>query len=78
MVYVIIVKNICLSGGDNMITQQDYDGMQAATKLMLDRVNSMSDEEAESFITQWLIDTGALDEDGNEKVQIVNGDFFGW
>lgn len=78
MVYVIIVKNICLRGGDNMITQQDYDGMQAATKLMLDRVNSMSDEEAESFITQWLIDTGALDEDGNEKVQIVNGDFFGW
>ena len=62
-----------------MITQQDYDGMQAATKLMLDRVNSMSDEEAESFITQWLIDTGALDEEQIRKtMQIVNGDFFGW
>lgn len=28
LVYVTIIKNICLSGGDNMITQQDYDGMQ--------------------------------------------------
>lgn len=61
-----------------MITRQDVEGIQVAAQNLMNRLDAMTDDEANAFITQWLIDTGALDENGNEKKQIVNGDFFGW
>ena len=67
-----------MEGVDIMITRQDVEGIQVAAQNLMNQLDAMTDDEANAFITQWLIDTGALDENGNEKKQIVNGDFFGW
>ena len=61
-----------------MITQQDVLGIESTAQSILDAIDQMSDEEADSFITEWLKRTGALDEAGNEKPQIVKGYCFGW
>ena len=61
-----------------MITNADVEGVERAAQDVLARIEQMNRSEANQFITQWLIDTGALNEDGTEKDQIVTGDFFGW
>lgn len=61
-----------------MITNADVEGVERAAQAILSSIDQMDKNEANQFITQWLIDTGALNEDGSEKEQIVTGDFFGW
>ncbi len=38
----------------------------------------MFKEDALKYVTKLLIEAGILDKYGNEKEQIVTGDFFGW
>ena len=63
-------------GDDVMITNADVEGVERAAQAILSSIDQMDKKEANQFITQWLIDTGALNEDGSEKEQIVTGDFW--
>ena len=60
------------------ITQSDVIGIVESTKRFINKLESMSPEEAKAYSTQVLIQIGALDKNGKPKEQIVNGDFFGW
>lgn len=62
----------------HVITQKDVDMFEKVSQDFISKLNAMPDDEAKEFATRWLINLGALDENGKAKEQIVTGDFFGW
>ena len=70
-----------MEDGTNMaetVSQKDIKAFSEIKKNFLEKIYSMTKEDANNYITAMLIDAGILDEDGKEKEQIVTGDFFGW
>ena len=61
-----------------MITQEDIDGLSMALEEFRNDLSTMTNDEAQAYCTNIMIQTGVLNEDGTPKEQIVNGDFFGW
>ena len=60
------------------VTQNDVDSFDELKNRFIDDIKSMSKEDALDYVSRLLIDAGILDKNGNEKEQIVTGDFFGW
>ena len=59
----------------NQATVQDY---KDAVKRYISELKKMSEEESRKAAVENLKIIGVLDQNGKEKSQIVNGDFFGW
>ena len=82
--YVVSVNNsisYCIDvRGENLMernqaTVQDY---KDAVKRYISELKKMSEEESRKAAVENLKIIGVLDQNGKEKSQIVNGDFFGW
>ena len=60
------------------VTQADVDLFEDLKNQFMSNIDSMSKEDALNYVNGLLIEAGILDKNGNEKEQIVTGDFFGW
>ncbi|MBR1692462.1 MAG: hypothetical protein IJ711_06760 [Lachnospiraceae bacterium] len=58
--------------------QISYEEYAKGVRDYIEKLKNMPKEQAREISLQNLISAGILNEDGTDKENIVNGDFFGW